>query len=205
MKKTTLTIAVLVLGILFFSFSISAQTKLTVEGNVLKINGQPSRLVGYGDLGMLADSGFDYATFFRSLQNYQINMVRVWVNYHWTNSLTPYQGSRSAKYNIELPNETFYTRLANFVSEADRRGIVVQVCVFDANALETGRDDPRNKRWVNFPLNKDKNRNGYLTTRSKYFAVENQCPNNDKDKCVWSRVHAVVIDKVTENLATLVT
>lgn len=178
----------------------AGSTRLTVESNVVRINGQPARLVGYGDIGMLAERQFDFRKLFPILQANKINMVRVWANYHWANSLTPYQGSRATKYNIEKLNNAFYQRLVNFVAEADRYGIVVQLCLFDANALETGRDDSRNQRWVKSPLNRANNQNGYLAGRSAYFTTDSQCGTN-KDRCIWSKVHAVLIDQVTEKLS----
>lgn len=176
----------------------ASQTNVTVEGNTLKINGQPARLISYSDIGALAESSFDYGNFFNTLRGYKINSVRVWVNYHWANSLTPYAGSFGS-YDIGQQSNAFYTRLANFVREADRHGIVVQLCLFDANALETGADDRYNQRWVRSPLNKANNRNSYLTARSKYFTTDATCNSSvDRDRCIWSRVHSVLIDKVTE-------
>ncbi len=206
MRKTNLAFAFMALATLSglgarstteASPQAASNTRLTVDSNVVKINGQPVRLVGYGDIGMLAERQFDFRVFFGTLRGNKINMVRVWVNYHWANSLTPYQGSRGSKYNIEQSSDAFYRRLANFVAEADRQGIVVQVCLFDVNALETGSDDPREQRWVKFPLNRANNRNGYLASRAKYFTTDAQC-GADKDRCVWSKVHSVMIDKVTE-------
>ncbi len=183
----------------------ASQTNVTVEGNTLKLNGQPVRLLAYGDFGMLAESNFDYAAHFRTLRSYNLNAVRVWANYHWADSLTPYQGSRGSKYDTGRASDAFYTRLGNFVREADRNGVVVILGLFDANALETGSSrDKHNNRWANSPLNKANNRNGYLTTRSKYFTTDATCNSSvDRDRCIWSHINTVIIDKVTEQTGNL--
>jgi len=178
-----------------------SRTRLSVEENVVKINGQTARLVSYSDLGLLAESSFDYRTFFATLRAYRVNMVRVWFNYHWASSLSPYRRDGQGRYDIESGNATYYERLKALVAAADAQGIVVQVCLFDANALETGTDDDRrNQRWVRAPFNRANNINGYLATRRNFFGTSNSCTSNNRESCLWSRVNAVVIDKVVESI-----
>lgn len=191
-------------GFLILGVSMQAQaqskTRLSVENNVVKINGRTARLVSYGDIGILAENSFDYRTFFATLRGYRVNMVRVWFNYHWASSLSPYQRDGQGRYDIDSSNESYYARLAALVAAADDQGLVVQVCLFDANALETSTDDPRGQRWVRAPFNRTNNTNGYLATRSNFFGTSNSCTSNNRENCMWSRVNAVVIDKVVGRL-----
>lgn len=161
----------LILGIVLSVTSASdslAQTLVGVSGKKITINGQKKMLVAYGDYGMLSEGLFCYAaydpsvpyrcvnpdtSFFDTLMAYRINFVRVWVNYHWTKHLTPFSGG-SGNFQVKTWNQQFFDRLNDFVSQANRRGIVVQLCLFDENQLES---DSLGLRWNYSPYKNSNN------------------------------------------------
>ena len=188
-------------ALLWSSASASAGTRstLTVNGNQLLLNGAPVRLVGYGDPGILAEKEFDYEAHFKTLKCHGLNMVRVGVQYPWANSLMPYEGMprdvndtvRRNRYNLTAKNKAFYQRLEKFVRAAERYGIVVQLCLFDATALESGANDPEKQHWANAPFNADNNRNGYIKTPAEFFALNTP---------LWNTRHTSVIDNVVSTV-----
>ncbi len=161
---------------------------LSRSGSTLLVDGQPARLIAYGDYGFVAEQAFDYAQFLDAMNAKGINFVRIWCNYHWCNDLTPFAGDRVNKYDLLTQNGTFYARLRNFVAYADTRGIVVQVCLFDGVALI---DDAEGLRWDNFPYNNVNNLQSYLTSPSQYDDVGTEW---------WNLVNVPLIDRVVEEL-----
>ena len=136
-----------------------------------------NKLVGYGDYGMLAETAFtastdELATFFNRLRTNKINLVRVWVHYHFAKDLTPFVKEADGKYKLLESNAAFYDRLYNFVQKASENGIVVMLCLFDANQIETSRS--RNLRWDSSPYN-DKNNSdvGFLKEKIRVSKNEN--------------------------------
>lgn len=64
---------------------------LTASESRLLMNGLPCRLIGYSDLGLLAERSFDYKGFFKILEKHRVNLVRVWVCYQWAQDLMPFE------------------------------------------------------------------------------------------------------------------
>ncbi|MCB9782824.1 MAG: cellulase family glycosylhydrolase [Candidatus Omnitrophica bacterium] len=177
------------IAVLLFAFPLASQSMtLTRAGSRLLVDNKPIRLVGYGCYGMVSESSFESVTFFDRLAESRINLVRVWVLFHWTNDLTPFEGSRASRYDLLKQNDAFYSRLKNFVGMAEERGIVVQVCLFDGVAL-TG--DNSTNRWPNFPYNTVNNFQDYLTSPGQF---------NDVPSEWWSEVTGPLIDRVVDEL-----
>jgi hypothetical protein len=161
---------------------------LTRSGSRLLIDGEPVRLVGYGCYGMVSESSFESEIFLENLSHHRVNFVRVWVLFHWTNDLTPFTGNRADKYDLLSQNDSFYSRLKDFVRMAEERRIVVQVCLFDGVAL-TG--DSSSNRWPKFPYNLANNLQGYLTSPGQF---------NDIPSDWWSGASRPLIDRVVDEL-----
>src|SRR5262245_18059565 len=73
------------------------------QDNLLLWYGQPVRLLGYGGYGLMAEGVFNHNVFFENMAAYGANLVRIWVNYHWTNELTPFvktQGGSNPRYRL---------------------------------------------------------------------------------------------------------
>lgn len=161
---------------------------LTRSGSTLLLDGEPVRLIAYGDYGLVAESAFEYQTFLDIIADtYGLNFVRVWVNYHWCNDLTPFAGVRPS-YNLLAQNDAFYARLRDFVAYADTKGIVVQVCLFDGVAVVGGSGS---NRWPYFPYNTDMNIQTYLTHPSHFQTIPSTW---------WTNVSVPLIDRVVDEL-----
>jgi len=169
----------------------SSKKILTHSSNerILRYGGNPIRLIAYGAYGIISEKDFDLSNFLNILYNNKINFVRIWINYHWTNSMSPF--SKGEKYNLNLHSELYFIRLKNFVREAEQKGIIVQVNLFDACAFNGG-----NRDWGNNPYNQSQNVNGFISdsysnSRKKIF--------NQIAGPVWD-VNKKLIDKVTMTL-----
>jgi len=158
---------------------------LRAEGNRLFLNDSPCRLIGYSDLGILAERSFDYAAFFTILENHDVNLVRPWVCYHWAQDLLPFE-RREKLYDLETRNETFYKRLIQLVDAAGQHGIIVQVCLFDGCQLD---DDKKGHRWSRSPYNNRNNMQDFLENSAHFDDVGNEC---------WARAHEPLIDHIVE-------
>ncbi len=166
----------------------SCASVLIRRGVELLLDDKPVRLVGYGDYGTLSERDFEYEMFFERLAQNRINFTRVWVNYHWTQSLSPYSRRSNGKYDLEAPSSAFYERLHSFVRYAESKGVVVQICLFDANGQES---DGCKLRWARSPFNRANNVNGYLDSPGDY---------DDLQTPVWDKVHAPMVDRVVDTV-----
>lgn len=164
--------------------------KLERSGNILTYDGQPIRLVGYGAYGLVTEAGFDYQSFLDTLKANNINFVRVWVNYHWTRSLTPFMVTGNEKYDLTKPNPVFYNRLKGFVEYAAARDIIVMVTLFDGCGLSSGNSF----YWEDLPYNYENknNINEFITYPNDFFKIRDYDP-------IW-QVNKRLIDEVTARL-----
>ncbi|MDM8542050.1 cellulase family glycosylhydrolase [Desulfococcaceae bacterium HSG9] len=160
--------------------------KLERNGSILIYDDKPIRLVGYGAYGLVAEKEFKFKPFLDRLDSKGINFVRIWVNYHWTNSLTPFVENGSGKYDLTKPNSIFYNRLKGFVEYAADRDIIVMVTLFDAVALDKKKDN----RWKYCPYNQANNNNGYISHPDEFF---------DTTSSIWN-IHERLISEVVNRL-----
>lgn len=129
-------------------------TNISVSGSQFFVNGEASRLVMYGAYGLI-EPGFNHRQFFDTVkQQYNVNSVRIWVNFHWANELSPFARS-GGRYDLRSWSNSYFERLRDFVRAADERGIVVQVCLFDGVMLENPANAPN--RWNWSPYNDARN------------------------------------------------
>jgi hypothetical protein len=153
---------------------------------------QPVQLIGYSDAGILDEHTFDQVTFFKTLRQYGVNMVRAWVIYHWDKDYLPFAKTPDhSKWDLLKPSSRFFDRLATFISDADTAGIVVQLCLFDENAF-----DRQPLRWEESPYNHNNNAD------DTNFIAENAANNisrffvttagTDKKRTIWD-VNRMVI------------
>lgn len=181
-------------GLLLLAGAASARADLTlsVSGDRLVSDGRPLRLVGYSDAGILAERAFDFRAFFdRSLVPNRINYIRVWATYAFANDLTPFAGSRSARYNLLRPNPAFYARLEDLVLEANARNIVVHFTFFDGCGFDSGARDPYRLRWANSPYNIVRNLQGFLTAPGQFDDLGTRC---------WNEVNLPLIRAVADRI-----
>ncbi|HEY1203731.1 MAG: hypothetical protein ABSH46_02690 [Bryobacteraceae bacterium] len=70
----------------------------------------------------------------------------------WARSGSPGYHNGGNKFDLERWDEAYFARLKDFVAEAGRRGIVVEMTLFSSQYDE--------KNWANCPLNRENNING---------------------------------------------
>ncbi|MBI3273395.1 MAG: hypothetical protein HYZ53_30705 [Planctomycetes bacterium] len=180
------------IGLVLLASTASADLLLTQAGGKLLANGQPLRMVGYSDLGILAERDFDYVAFFdHSLVPKHLNYIRVWLCYPYANDLTPFVGSRPTGFHLLQRNQTLMTRLVALVQAANARNIVVHLTLFDGCQFDSGARDPHHVRWVNNPYNDARNSEPYLTKPSQFDDVGTPC---------WNQVNVPLIQDVADRL-----
>ncbi len=166
---------------------------LARQGDRLTWCGAPIRLVGYGHYGVVAERAFDHVAFFDRLAGeYGLNFVRVWGQYHWANDLMPFPGGRG-DYDLLAADLDFFRRLRAVALDAARRGIVVQVTLFDSVQLE-GPSDSGN-RWIDSPYRRANNRQAYLDDPTAFDALG--------DAPVWVEVNRPYVERVVDTLCDL--
>ncbi|NOZ01534.1 MAG: cellulase family glycosylhydrolase, partial [Deltaproteobacteria bacterium] len=174
------------------SSSARAQPGLTRSGAALMYNGQPVTLVAYGCYGILTESAFDYEAFFDALEARGINFVRVWGNYHWTNDLIPFKGTRNDADLTKL-NPAYFERLKAMVAAAAARDIVVMFTFWDSCALEGPADS--GNRWINCPYRTGNNDQSYCASPNDFDDVP-----PDVTPPIWTQSHAPYMAKVVQTI-----
>lgn len=129
---------------------------LSRRGTELLWNDQPVSLVGHSWMGAVAGLNFDIEGYLDVLADHRVNLTRVWAVEQWTglavdgpetprwdNALLPFRGDASAgELDPTRIRRSYVERLKRFVREAGRRGIVVQLTLFDRHGLLD-----RNEQW----------------------------------------------------------
>ncbi len=158
--------------------------------SILRCDGAPIRLIGYGDYGILTEAEFDYTRFLDELARRRLNFFRVWINYHWTKSLSPFLKLPGGKFDLTRYDPSFFERLRNLARAADERGIIIQVCLFDGVGQEA--NDPL--RWSQSPYHPANNINGLSQSPSDY---------SKKPSLLWAQVQMPLVDRVVSELGSL--
>ena len=166
--------------------------ELSRQGNQLLWDGAPVTLVAYGCYGILTESDFDYDAYFDVLQSYGINFVRIWGNYHWTNDLIPFQGTRNNA-DLEKLSDLYFSRLAGLTQSAFNHNIIVMFTFWDSCALEGPADS--GNRWINCPYRNANNKQPYLDNPQQFDDVP-----PDSTPPIWSQSHAPYMARVVETL-----
>ena len=143
---------------------------------ILLFRGEPTVLVGSGEhYGAVLNADFDYRTYLETLAADGLNLTRTFVGSYvekpgdfgirlntlapapgrflapWARSGSPGYAGGGNRFDLERWDAAYFARLRDFVGEAGRRGIVVEVVMFSAYY----RDG-----WSLSPLNARNNVNG---------------------------------------------
>jgi hypothetical protein len=169
----------------------TTEAPLARDGAVLTWCGAPIRLVGYGDYGLLAEAAFDYEAFFDRLVASRVNFVRVWGQYHFAADGMPFAGTRGA-WDLERLDDAYFARMRAMVQAAARRGIIVQLTLFDSVALESRATG---NRWINSPYRDENNLQGWLADPRDFDDVP-----PDEDPPVWRQVNQPYVHRVVDTL-----
>jgi hypothetical protein len=136
-------------------------TVLRAQRNLLTYGEHAIRLVGYGDLGSLAEQQFDYQAYLSELDSRGINFCRIWLSYLWANDGSPFQLQSDGKYDLGHFNDSYFTRLQEFVSLAEQHNTIVQLTLFNGTELI-------GSRWMRSPYHPDNNSNGFISSTPEF-------------------------------------
>jgi Cellulase (glycosyl hydrolase family 5) len=143
----------------------------------LEVNGEPTALITSGEhYGAVINADFDYDRYLDELEEHQFNLTRVFAGSFFeppekfptlghANTLAPRPGrfvepwprATGGKFDLADWNPLYFERLRDFVAEAGKRGIVVELTLFS-----TLYDLPG---WEASPFHPDNNVNGELVGR----------------------------------------
>ena len=178
---------------------VATKNLMVNDQGQLVFQGVPTRLLAYGDYGMLSEGDdFKHEEFFDTLEGQGLNHVRVWLNYHWTNSLSPYSKNAKGKYVFEEMNDDYFKHLRDFVASAESHGIVVQLTFFDTVGFKSGNSTNDN-RWTNSPYN-PANGNSGLDSNGRN-AIES-LQRAEPGKPTWNRVVLPLMQKTVQTVGS---
>jgi hypothetical protein len=141
--------------------------------------GRPVVLIGSTEhYGAVLNGDFDYVPYLNELQRHGLNVSRLFTFYRelegsikglgYANTLAPKPGREvlpwkrtgpgkandgGLKFDLEQWNAAYFLRLKDFVREAGRRGIIVEIVLFCHPYSHSGQ-------WSWFPFHRDNNING---------------------------------------------
>jgi len=129
------------------------------DPHLLQWRGQNAvKLVGW-DAGyqLLADSQFDLPTFFDRIAACNCNFTRFFAIDPWADDLYPWARS-DRLFDLARFDPAYWDRLTYLLSEASKRGIIVEIAIFD----ECGYKGIEPERWPRHPLNSANNQPGTI-------------------------------------------
>jgi hypothetical protein len=174
---------------------------LTRLADKLCWNGKEVHLVGFASYETVATTTTDIEGYLDVLARYNVNFTRVFCVDRWANngcSLTPFKlvrgdGCPGSTFDISKTNPKYFARLRKFVTEAWRRGIVVQLCIFDRCGLQHAPNKP--ERWSRNPYNKANNTNNFFGLDERNYPPAFTQTTGDV-----ARLHRVLLDKIVETV-----
>jgi hypothetical protein len=137
--------------------------------------GKPEVLITSAEhYGGVVNGAFDYVKYFDALKSYGLNYTRIYPGYlfepvgkfvkgntlgvkpadlvlPWARSTKPGYVLGGNKFDLDKWNPAFFTRLKDFIAKAGERGIVVEICFFNAQYSDT---------WPISPLYRENNVQG---------------------------------------------
>jgi len=147
--------------------SVAAGDVLRVQGTQLLWGERPVKLVGFSYYGAVADPDLDIDGYLDALAAHSITLTRIFLIDKWANggdSYTPFKVV-NGKYDLTQYDNTYFSRLRHFVQGAERRGIAVQIALFDRCGLQNGPPE----RFGRSPYNAANNVNGLLTAPARGY------------------------------------
>jgi len=136
---------------------------LTCRGAALYYRGQPLRLCGGGDPGLLHSEAIDFEQRLADYAAQGLNYVRTWLYAPWAADYSPFYKNWEGKYDLSSHDWQFYDRLERFLKASQERGIVVHLTLF--NMALTSKPEENHNPW-----NQERNTNGLLDLRRPFPA-----------------------------------
>jgi hypothetical protein len=175
MKKPELQPIAFLALFIFFATTISAQIKpisLNAENpHYFSYKGNPTVLITSGEhYGAVMNPDFDYKTYLKTLQKDGLNLTRTMTGAYFEpagafniskNTLGPEASkflcpwlrvNKGSKFDLSQWDVNYFSRLKDFVSEAQKRGVIVELSLFCPFYEET--------QWSLSPFNSVNNVNG---------------------------------------------
>lgn len=151
------------------------------NGHYFLFRSRPTVLITSGEhFGAVINGDFDYIAYLDELKSKNLNYTRAFIGpYHENDGWVNMQGntlgpSRSSvvlpwvksgdKYDLTAWNDTFFSRLKDFVNQAGSRGIVIELSLFCPYY-----DD---EVWGNSPFNPANTIQGYSAFRNDVFRLD---------------------------------
>ncbi|WP_345267617.1 hypothetical protein [Nibrella viscosa] len=165
----------LLLFLLLVASSLSAQPLRLLPQNphYFQFKGKPTVLVGSGEhYGAVINQDFDYKTYLQTLGRDGLNITRVFTGAYfekqgafgiakntlapspdrlilpWSRSTQPGFALGGNKFDLNRWNDAYFTRLKDFMREAERNNVVVEITLF-SSYYGAG--------WAHSPFNRDNN------------------------------------------------
>lgn len=145
----------------------AAEGVLHAQGTQLLWGDRPMKLVGFSYYGAVADPDLNIDGYLDALAAHSITLTRIFLVDKWANggnSYTPFKVV-NGKYDLTQYDDTYFARLRDFVRGAERRGIAVQIALFDRCGLQNGPPE----RFGRSPYNAANNVNGLLTAPARGY------------------------------------
>ena len=139
--------------------------------------GRPTILVTSGEhYGAVINRSFNYIVYLDELKRNHLNLTRIWVGPYrenagdfriadntlapslgafiapWARSQTPGASDKGNRFDLSRWDEKYFQRLVDFIAAAQKRGIVVEVNLFNTYYKDS--------MWNDSPLNSNNNVNG---------------------------------------------
>jgi hypothetical protein len=154
-------------------------TRDSEHNNYFLFHGRPTVLIGATEhYGAVLNGEFDYIPYLNELERHGLNVSRLFTFYRelessikglgYANTLAPRPGREvmpwkrtgpgeandgGLKFDLEQWNEAYFGRMKDFIRQAGRRGVVVEIVLFCHPYSLTGQ-------WSWFPFHRDNNING---------------------------------------------
>ena len=175
MKKTNLQPIIFLSIITFFSIALSAQIKPISQNpknpHYFLYQGKPTVLISSGEhYGAVMNPDFDYKIYLKMLQKDGLNLTRTMTGAYFEpngafniaeNTLAPNPQKylcpwerigKDIKFDLNQWNPAYFDRLKDFISEAQKEGVIVELSLFCPFYEEM--------QWALSPFNSNNNVNG---------------------------------------------
>lgn len=114
---------------------------LTRNGRWFQYNSSYPYLIGYDMQEIAADPAVNYSAALDTMVQHGINKVRIWIYPYFGGEryLQPWPIS-NGRYNLDQWNNAYWSRVRDFVAQAQARTIIVEVSIFSANVVDESKD-----------------------------------------------------------------
>jgi len=133
MLRCSRTLQAIATAVVVMASATEAHAQMGHDGRWLTRGGRPVYLVGFDCQELASDPSIDYVAALDAFVSHRVNRVRIWT-YTWFGGpafMAPWHFDESAgRYDLDRWNEDYWARLQDFVAEAQRRDIVVEVSIF---------------------------------------------------------------------------